>query len=60
MKDTDAFDDFYELGIEVGVIKKSRHRRTIEYFNGTYRSDVDTASIRQLNVTSNLFGQGGK
>ena len=57
LKDTDAFDDYYEVGLELGVIKKSRYRKTKEYLNGTYQSEVDKASMRQLIYTSDLFGQ---
>ena len=58
--DTDAFnDDLYELGIEKGVIKKSKYRRTIEYLNRKDYSDIDKTSIKQLAYTSNVFGQEG-
>jgi len=60
LMDTDAFnDDLYELGIEMGVIKKSKYRRTIEYLNRKDYSDIDKTSIKQLAYTSNVFGQEG-
>jgi transposase/DNA-binding XRE family transcriptional regulator len=56
--ETEAFDDdFYELGMEVGVIKKSKHRLTKEFFNGNRTSEIDKVSINQLSYTANLFGQ---
>jgi transposase len=56
--DTDAFnDDLYELGIEVGVLRKSRYRSTRDFFNRKDYSNIDEASQNQLNYTSNLFGQ---
>jgi transposase/predicted transcriptional regulator len=57
LKDTDAFDDVYEIGMEIGLIKKSKYRRTMEYFNEQLLSDVDKTSIKQLNYTANLFNQ---
>jgi len=60
LMDTDAFnDDLYELGIEMGVIKKSKYRRTIEYLNRKDYSDIDKTSIKQLAYASNVFGQEG-
>lgn len=56
--DTDAFnDDLYELGIEVGVLRKSKYRVTKDYFNRNDFSDIDYVSKNQLNYTSDLFDQ---
>lgn len=58
LKNTDAFDDsLYELGIEMGVIKKSKYRNTMEHFNGKAQNDIDEVSISHLKHTSSLFGQ---
>jgi transposase len=56
--DTDAFnDDLHELGIEVGTIKKSKYRKTQEFFHEHQYNDIDKLSMKQLSYTSNLFGQ---
>ena len=56
--DTDAFnDDLHELGIEAGVIKKSKYRKTQDFFHGNHYNDIDKISMKQLCHTSNLFGQ---
>jgi len=57
--ETDAFNDnFYELGIEVGTFKKSKYRRTMEFYKESNKiSDIDQYSIKQLEQTSDLFGQ---
>ena len=58
LKDTNAFnDDLYELGIEVGVIKKSKYRNTQEHFKEFSHNDIENLSIKQLNYASIMFGQ---
>ena len=57
LKNTNAFDDFYEVGIEMGIIGKSKYRKTMEFLNKTYGSEVDQASMKQLDYASLLFGQ---
>ena len=56
--DTDVFnDDLHELGIEVGVIKKSKYQKTQEFFHRNQYNDIEKVSLKQLSYTSNLFGQ---
>lgn len=50
-------DDLYELGIELNIFKKSKYRRTMEYFKGKTYSDIDKVSLIQLDQTANVFGQ---
>lgn len=58
LKNTDAFNEnLYELGLEIGVIKKSKYRNTLEYFNGKVTNEIDEVSVTHLNYTSSLFGQ---
>lgn len=61
LMDSEAFnDDFYELGIESGVFKKSKYRQTIEFYKGKKNVSVDETSKMQLQLTADLFGQGEK
>ncbi len=58
LMDTNAFnDDIIELGIEIGVIKKSKYRKAQEFFRENHYNDIDKASMKQLCHASNLFGQ---
>lgn len=58
LKNTDVFNEnLYELGIEIGVIKKSKYRNTMDYFSRKRTNEIDEASVTHLNYTSSLFGQ---